>query len=99
MAMLNSISEEVYWDGTLVLCPPLAIEIISAKQRVMLQNKKIGKWLGYDVPMGGLNDRERGKVWICPAGQPQSEEPDMPESLPGQDVRKRFRLDCIPIWS
>ena len=96
--VLESISEEDYEDGELVLCPPFVVEIISAKQRVSPQKEKMQEWISYGVQLGWLIDRKREKVWIYRAGQDEPEELDQPATLSGEDVLEGFELDCAPIW-
>ena len=96
--VLDNIGQEIYEDGELVLCPPFIVEIISAKQSVAPQKRKMVEWLSYGVQLGWLIDRKRDKAWIYRAGQDEPEELDRPPTLSGEAVLKGFELDCTRIW-
>ena len=96
--MLEGISDQDYEDGSLTLCPPFVVEIISAKQSVAPQKRKMQEWMSHGVQLGWLIDRKQDKVWVYRAGQDEPEELDRPDSLSGEDVLEGFTLDCAPIW-
>ena len=95
---LDGIAEEDYEEGLEVPCPLFVVEIISAKQSVAPQKRKMREWMSYGVQLGWLIDRRRNKVWIYRAGQESPEELDRPAKLSGEDVLQRFELDCSEIW-
>ena len=96
--LVDSLDFDAYEDETPNLCPPFIVEIISAKQRVAPQKRKLREWMAYGVQLGWLIDRKRGKAWIYRAGQLEPEELDEPETLSGEDVLQGFTLDCALIW-
>lgn len=95
---LDGIAEDDYEQGLEVPCPAFVIEIISAKQSVAPQKRKMVEWMSYGVQLGWLIDRKRDKAWIYRAGQDEPEELDRPPSLSGEDVLEGFELDCSKIW-
>ena len=95
---LDRISEEDFEEGLEVPCPLFVVEIISAKQSVAPQKRKMREWMHYGVQLGWLIDRRRDKVWIYRAGQESPEELDRPARLSGEDVLVGFELDCAKIW-
>ncbi len=96
--VLDGIAEEDYELGLEVPCPPFIVEIISAKQSVGPQKRKMREWMRYGVQLGWLIDRRRDNAWIYRAGQDEPEELDRPATLSGEDVLKGFELDCSKIW-
>lgn len=96
--LVDSLDFDAFEDETPNLCPPFIVEIISAKQRVAPQKRKMREWMGHGVQLGWLIDRKRGKAWIYRAGQPEPEELDEPGTLSGEDVLPGFSLDCLPLW-
>ncbi len=96
--MLDEISDDDYETGEFSLCPPFVVELISAKQSVAPQKRKVREWMSYGVQLGWLIDRRRGKAWIYRAGQDEPEELDRPPTLSGESVLEGFTLDCAKIW-
>ena len=99
MEMVDGLDPEMYEDGIPVVCPPFVVEIISAKQRVAPQQRKMQEWIEFGVRLGWLIDPRREKVLIYRPGEQEPQELDKPESLSGEDVLEGFILDCAPIWS
>jgi Uma2 family endonuclease len=96
--VVDAIDEDTYEGEDLVLCPAFVIEIISAKQSVAPQKRKMVEWMSYGVQLGWLIDRKRDKAWIYRAGQDEPEELDRPTTLSGEDILEGFELDCSKIW-
>lgn len=96
--MVDNIDEETYESGELVLCPPFIVEIVSAKQTLRPQHRKMREWMEHGVRLGWLIDRKRDRAWIYRAGQSEPEELVRPPTLSGEDVLEGFELDCTHIW-
>lgn len=96
--MVDNIDVETYESGELVLCPPFIVEIVSAKQTLRPQHRKMLEWMEHGVQLGWLIDRKRDRAWIYRAGQAQPEELVRPPTLSGEDVLEGFQLDCRHIW-
>ena len=95
---LDGIAAEDYEEGLEVPCPRFVVEIISAKQSVAPQKRKMREWMSYGVQLGWLIDRKHDKAWIYRAGQAEPDELDRPATLSGENVLDGFELDCSEIW-
>lgn len=97
-AAIDALDPEVYHRGVMNLCPPFLVEIISAKQRVAPQQRKMEMYLANGMQLGWLIDPEREKVWIYRAGQQGPEELERPLQLSGEDLFVGFVLNCRFFW-
>ena len=96
--LFASLDPDEILDDVPRVCPPFVVEIISARQSVGPQQKKMTEWLSYGVLLGWLLDPKRGKAWIYRAGQTAPEELDRPATLSGERVLEGFNLDCSAVW-
>ncbi len=96
--LIESMDSETYKDAIPTVCPPFVVEILSAKQSLPPQQRKMDQWIAFGVQLGWLFDPRRGKVWIYRAGDEEPEELERPDSLSGEEILKGFELVCAPIW-
>ena len=96
--IVDNLDEETYESGELILCPPFIVEIVSAKQTLLPQQRKMQEWLDHGVKLGWLIDRRRDRAWIYRALRAEPEELVRPATLSGEDVLSGFELDCEHIW-
>ena len=98
LAQVAATAEQDMDERYLEVCPALIVEIISAKQRVIAQQRRMVRWMEYGAQLGWLIDPQRNTAWIYRTGAEQPEELDRPATLSGEDVLPGFELDCAKIW-
>ena len=79
-------------------CPPFVVEVVSSRDSVAAQQRKMGQWLDYGVRLGWLIDRQRSLAWIYRPGQQEPELLDRPSELSGDDVLPGLTVECSRIW-
>ena len=97
-AQVAATAEQDMDERYLEVCPALIVEIISAKQRVADQQRRMSEWMGFGARLGWLIDPQQSKAWIYRRGHPDPEELEQPETLSGESVLEGFTLDCAKIW-
>ena len=97
-AQVAATSEDDMDVRYLEICPALIVEIVSARQRVVAQQRRMVRWMRYGARLGWLIDPQRNTARIYRAGAEAAEELERPATLSGEDVLPGFELDCANIW-
>ena len=95
---LDQVDETAREEEFAPFCPPFVVEIVSPRDSVPAQQRKMEEWMGYGVRLGWLIDRQRSLAWIYRAGQDEPELLERPSELSGEDVLPGLVVECSRIW-
>ena len=95
---LESLGVDGYEEGYAPFCPPFVVEVVSPRDSLTAQQRKMEAWLNYGVRLGWLIDRRRSLAWIYRPGQQEPELLERPSELSGEDVLPGLTVECSRIW-
>ena len=83
--------------GTSRICPAFVVEVVSPRDSLPAQRRRMAHWVTLGIRLGWLIDAKSNNVWVYRPGQ-EPERLIRPETLSGEDVLVGLVVDCRYIW-